>query len=131
MTVLGIDYGLKRIGLAVSRGGERPERLEVLANDEHFTQRLLELVAHESVRTIVVGLPRNLDGDDTPQTHLVRHFAEQLRGHVGADIVLQDEADTSNVGRERLKREGLADREIERLIDAEAAAIILEDYLGS
>lgn len=132
MVVLAIDYGEKRVGLAIA-GGEsaRPHRLKVVANTPNLIADLGEVIERQEVGEIVVGLPRNLDGDDTAQTGKARAFSQHLQQqYPDIKIILQDEADTSNIARERLGREGLVGDELKRWLDAEAAVIILEDYLA-
>ena len=123
---LGIDYGSQRIGIA---RGDRESKTAVsvmtLANDETFMPALIELAETYAVKTIIVGLPRNLDGDDTAQTERVRVFARELEGR-GFHIELQDEAMTSE-----LARHHLGAKAAKAEIDAEAARIILQDYLNT
>ncbi len=124
---LAIDYGAKRVGLAVA---DKDAKLA----SPHSTVAPHDLAAfierEGPFEAVVVGLPRNLDGHDTPQTLAVRHFADDLlwrRLHIEA--VFQDEAGTSAVAEERLKESG---RKYQPgAIDAEAAALILQDYLDS
>jgi putative Holliday junction resolvase len=130
MVVLGIDYGAKRVGLALALEDEMPQRFKVVANDDGLMACLVELAEDHDIDTVVVGLPRNLDGDDTAQTQEVREFADQLADAFDCEVVLQDEADTSNIARQRLQMAKLPPVEVERLVDAEAATIILEDYLA-
>ena len=77
---------------------------------------------------IVVGLPRSLDGRETPQTLAVRRYVEDVLGNFKAEIIYQDEAGTSSVAEERLMASGHKYDKAD--IDAEAASIILQDYLG-
>ena len=130
MPALGIDYGSKRIGLSISRDLRFSNRLKTLSNNSEALNQIEEIISSEDIETVVVGLPRNLNGEDTAQTQVVRKFVAQLEDTTKADVVLQDEADTSNMARARLKSQGLNDRQIEEEVDAEAAVIILEDYLG-
>lgn len=132
MATLAIDYGEKRVGLAIAgQEDSRPRRLKVVANTDELLSDLAMLVERHEVSTVVVGLPRNLDGDDTAQTKVVRGFGARLVARLPeVKLVFQDEADTSNQARQRLEREGLIGDEAKRWVDAEAAAIILEDYLG-
>jgi putative Holliday junction resolvase len=130
MVVLGIDYGAKRVGLALALEDEMPQRFKVVANDDGLMACLVELAEDHDIDTVVVGLPRNLDGDDTAQTQEVREFVDQLADAFDCEVVLQDEADTSNIARQRLQMAKLPPVEVERLVDAEAATIILEDYLA-
>lgn len=131
MTVLGIDYGLKRVGLAFAYPDERPERFAVVESAT-AVDAIQQAVQKYQISTVVVGLPRNLDGDDTAQTKLARKFGEKLKDAMPEiTVVLQDEADTSNIARMRLGQAGMKEYDIKQWLDAEAAVIILEDYLQS
>lgn len=133
MITLAIDYGEKRIGLATAgRESGRSQRLKVLANTADLFEDIEDVIKRQEVEVVVVGLPRNLDGDDTAQTKVVREFSAALQQRCPAvRVELQDEAMTSEVAKERLEREGLQGEELKRWLDAEAAAVILEDYLGA
>ena len=126
--VLGIDFGAKRVGLALAKPGSAPQRLATLpANDELIMALGRQITAH-GVGTVVVGLPRNLDGDDTAQTAVARKFAARLQAAYPAlPVELQDEALTSATARQRLSPPQL--KGTGGLLDQEAAVIILEDYL--
>ena len=123
---LGIDYGAARVGLAVADDEVRLAR-------PHATVAPVDLV--ETIRrdgpfdVLVVGLPRNLDGAETPQTLAVRRFAADRLEGLTAELAFQDEAGTSSIARERLEASGKKFKPEQ--IDAEAAAIILQDYLDS
>ena len=121
---LGVDYGEKRIGLAVADDDVRVAR--PLGIVEPGALSALDLVRDvielRSITDIVIGLPRNLDGEDTIQTTSVRQFADRLET-LGVAVTLQDEAGTSELAQTRHPGK--------RYIDAEAAAIILQDYLES
>jgi putative Holliday junction resolvase len=131
MTVLGVDYGLRRVGLAVSVDGQTPRRIGTMVNDDGFMDYLRQVIVNHGVQQIIVGLPRNLDGDDTQQSAVSRQFAGRAEQEFSLPVSLQDEADTSNLARERLHHEkSLSAEERKHLVDAEAAVIILEDFLG-
>lgn len=124
---LGIDYGVKRIGLAIGNDEVKlAQPLKTVGPEE-----LAEVIAAEGpFAEVVVGLPRNLDGQETPQTIAVRHFADDvLWRKFKIDAVFQDEAATSAVAEESLKASGKPYSKGD--IDAAAAAIILQDYLDS
>lgn len=125
--LLGIDFGSKRVGLALVTEGEQPCRLLTLPNDPGLMTRIQEQVTAHQAATVVVGLPRNLDGEDTAQTRLVRDFVAGLQLALPKTALhLQDEALTSEVAAERLASAGITDK---ALVDQEAAVIILEDYV--
>lgn len=125
---LGIDYGQKRIGLALGESEAKlAQPLRTVTTVEQLAQAIEE---HGPFEAVVLGLPRNLDGSSTPQTIAVQRFADDVlwrRHHIEA--VLQDEAATSAVAEERLKAAGKPYAKPD--IDAEAAAIILQDYLDA
>jgi putative Holliday junction resolvase len=136
--VLGIDYGARRIGLALSdasatlaspwRTIERPTSesatLDVLVNE---IDALVE--SGEGLEAIVVGWPRRLDGTPTDQTPIVEAFARGLRARVTLPVVLQDERLSSREAESRLARREPDWRKRKAKLDAAAAAIVLQDYL--
>lgn len=120
MNYLGVDYGEKRIGLAIARGVRIAQPYMVIPNDDNAAGRLAAVVADEDIGEVVWGLPRGLDGQDTAQTVEARAAALRLMPEIPCHF--QDEAVTSELARERgAKNKGE--------VDAEAAAIILQDYL--
>lgn len=123
---LGIDYGARRIGLAVADDAKLARPLATVAPAE-----LVEAIKRNGpFDVVVVGLPRSLDGNETPQTLAVKRFCDDVlwRG-LKIDPVYQDEAGTSWVAEDRLKESGKPYTKGD--IDAEAAGIILQDYLNT
>lgn len=96
-----------------------------LVNNQEFGDRLAEVIDQEQADCLVVGLPRNLDGGETPQTVYVRDFVAKMK--INLPVYFQDEALTSRAAEDRLKT--TKKRYNKEAIDAMAAAIILEDYL--
>ena len=124
---LGIDYGTRRIGLAI--GDDETKLAHPLTTVG--AAELADVITREGpFDAVVVGLPRNLDGTDTPQTLAVRRFTDDVlwRTH-HIEAVFQDEAATSEVAEEQLKDAGKPYTKAD--IDAEAATIILQDYLDT
>ncbi len=137
MRVIGIDFGAKRVGLALSDPTGLlaspwqtvPGGLPVAAAD-----RIAALIAglaadSDGLEAIVVGLPRRLDGSDNDQTPVARAFAAALERLTGLPVVLQDERLSSHEADERLARTERDWRKRKTQIDAVAASIILQDYL--
>ena len=124
---LGIDYGARRIGLATADGEAKLATPLATVSAPDLVPALKQ---HGPFEAVVVGLPRNLDGSDTPQTLAVRRFADDvLWRKLHIEAVFQDEAATSAVAEERLKASGKPFKPEQ--IDSEAAAIILQDYLDA
>lgn len=125
-SILALDVGERRIGVAIASSIARFARpLTTLINDEHFMSNLSEIIEDETIEIIVVGLPRNLSGEDTAQTDYVRKFTEQLNRDM---IIFQDEALTSRKAETELHQRGKPYSKGD--IDALAATYILEDYLS-
>ena len=137
MRVIGIDFGAKRIGLALSDPtGMLASAWQTVAGGPPLAAAasLAPLVAalaadSDGLEAIVVGLPRRLDGSDNDQTPLVRAFAAELARASSLPVILQDERLTSHEADERLALRERDWRKRKKQLDAAAAAIILQDYL--
>ncbi len=132
MRHLGIDYGLKRVGLALSD----PQGILAFAHttigwerrDELFAQ-LLQVIEQERVEAIVIGLPLGLDGQDTETTRMVRNFAARLGRRTDLPIHLIDERYTSYEAEQAMKEAGVSWKKRKKNLDSQAAATILESFL--
>jgi len=140
--VLGIDFGLRRIGLAVSDAtGTLARPLRTIARppgdpDAHAIAAVLEAIseldaAGDTVDAVVVGLPRRLDGRPNDQTPLVEAFVARLRQAASLPVHLQDERLTSHEADSRLAAGERDWRKRKARLDAAAAAVILQDYLDA
>jgi putative Holliday junction resolvase len=136
--VLGIDYGARRIGLALSDATATlasPWRLlQRPPSDAETLRVVLEEIAvlaadSDGLEAVVVGWPRRLDGTPTDQTPLVEAFARGLEARLSVPVVLQDERLSSREAESRLARREPDWRKRKKHLDAAAAAIILQDYL--
>jgi putative holliday junction resolvase len=138
--IVGLDFGQRRIGVAISdatatlarpvgvlaRAGSDADALRLVADE------IARLASEEDgVATVVVGLPRRLDGSANEMTPRVQAFAEQLRAASGLPVVLQDERLSSREAESRLAVRERDWRERKKKLDAAAAAVILQDYLDS
>lgn len=127
-TVIALDVGAQRIGVASANSIARiASPLVTLPNTESVVQVIAKLLTDETATTLVVGLPRNLNGEDTAQTETVRQFVERLKPVVSVPVVFQDEALTSRKAEEELTARGKPFEKGD--IDALAATYILEDYM--
>ena len=126
--VLGLDVGDKRIGVASASVIARlPQPLKDILTDESVYERIKELAAKENVALIVVGLPRNLNGEETAQSQKIRRFAEELAVVVEIPVVFADESLSSKRADNLVKSTSI--KNVSR--DSLAACFILEEFLGS
>lgn len=122
-----LDVGEKRIGVAVADTAVRiAVAFDTIEVDGDELKKIAEIVIREGAKTIVIGYPRNQQGETTAQTQYVETFAKQLED-IDAEIVFQDESLTSVIAENRLK--AMKKPYSKGDIDAQAAAIILEDYM--
>ncbi len=133
MPVLGIDFGGRRLGLAVSDARDRIalpiEPLE-LRGGEPDLQALRRLVADRGIDRIVVGLPLSLDGRRGPQALAAERFAVLLRETLALPVELLDERFTTREAERALEASGLRGRRRKkRVLDSVAAAVLLRAYL--
>lgn len=130
--ILALDPGEKLVGAAVSDENVITiKRLPPLkrSNWKKLLQDVLSLVERFDVKTVVIGLPLSLDGSEGAAAQNVQRLAQNLARSVSLPVFLQDERLTSFEAMENLKAEGKRREEIPALIDGEAAALILRDFL--
>ena len=126
-TFLALDIGEKRIGVAQADNEVRIAfPICTLDVDGTEMKRLRELVSEFQPTVLVVGYPRNQQGEPTEQTRTIEHAAARLES-LGVPIVFQDESLTSVLAEDYLKRHHKSYSKAD--IDMHAAAIILSDYL--
>ena len=134
MRIMAIDYGDQRIGLAVS------DLLGMLCGEawtlqewdmERASRRIAEEAKARDVGTLVLGLPKNMDGSEGPRAEKSRAFRELLLRDTGLPVVLWDERRSSVEAHAILHANGKREKEHRKSVDAVAASLILEGYLGS
>lgn len=134
MRIMAVDYGDQRIGIAVS------DALCVLCGDaftmrewnmERAAQRIGEEVRARGVGTIVLGLPKNMDGSEGPRAEKSRAFAALLEAETGLTPVLWDERRSSVEAHAILHANGRKMKDHRKTVDAVAATLLLEGYLGT
>lgn len=128
-TILALDVGDKRVGVAVASAAARlPRPLTTLQRGPDFMTALREIIESEQAGELVVGLPRGLDGQDTGQTAATEAFITELQREIDLPVHRQDEALTSHKAEVELATRGGPAAKGD--IDALAATYILEDYLA-
>ena len=133
MRTMGIDFGDARIGLAVSDltgtlVGEAWTMEEW--NMERAAMRIAEEAKKREVGTLVLGLPKNMDGSEGPRAEKSRAFRELLINESGLPVILWDERRSSIEAHAILHAAGKREKIHRRTVDAVAASLILEGYLG-
>jgi len=126
---LGVDYGTKRVGLAISDSlGITARPLSVVPRSA-VVEEVVNLVKEHDVGTIVVGLPTGLSGGEGISASEARKLADALGVAAGVEVILVDERYTSRMAEETLLDSGMKRRKRRESVDKVAAAIILQDYL--
>jgi putative Holliday junction resolvase len=127
-TILAFDYGDARIGVAVKFSEESvAEPLLTLKNDQDIWQNIQDLLNLHQPDLIVVGRPRNLEGEKTKQTDEAEKFASKLSKLYNNKIELIDEALSTEQAKQRIPKSLV--NKYREVIDQYAACIILESYL--
>lgn len=134
MRVMGIDYGDARTGIAVS------DEMNMLVGDawtlsEWNPDVVAETIVREAkarnVKRLVLGLPKNMDGTEGPRVEKCREFAEKLKALTDIELVMWDERRSSIEAHAILHANGKKEKKHRKTVDAVAASIILEGYLGT
>ena len=133
MRVMAIDYGDKRTGIAVS------DALRVICgeaftieswDDDAAARRIAEEARARGVDTLVLGLPKNMDGSEGPRAERSRAFAALLEKETGLAPVLWDERRSTVEAHAILHANGKRMRDHKKTVDAVAAQLLLEGFLG-
>lgn len=132
--IMALDYGEVRIGVAmtdlmrlIASPFETYVRKDLNADISH----ICSLIRDNSVKTVVVGLPLNMDGTEGERAQKTREFVDLLKTQTNVDFVFQDERLSSVSAEEILLEGGMKRKDRKQNIDKVAAAIILESFLNS
>lgn len=130
---LGIDYGIRRIGLAIVDTETRVAMpLDTIDGRNDVTRDARNVADRgvvEAADAFVVGLPLNMSGTDSEQTRLTRRFAAELERLSKKTVILQDERLSTYAAEEALADAGLGSRQMRRFADRVAAQNILQAWL--
>jgi putative holliday junction resolvase len=134
MRILGLDVGDKKIGLALSDPTlsiAQSLKLHVRGSLESDIKALKLLVEEHDVGTIVVGLPRNLNGTMGRRARDIESFAERLREFIGIPVVLWDERFSTNEAHRIFDMAQVTQKKRKPYLDMMASQIILQGYLDA
>src|SRR6266542_121571 len=132
--VIALDLGRKRVGLAVSDAlSISINRLDALprTNWKQLLRDVEDLVRRFDAQTVVIGLPLRLNGALGDSAVQARRMALKFAQSLAVPVYLQDERLSSVAAEENLRNEGYSREQLSALVDSEAAAIILRDFLVS
>jgi putative Holliday junction resolvase len=132
MRLLGVDFGLRRIGLAISDEAGRwalPLTTLERQDDRGAARQIHRIAVEQSVSRLVLGEPLSLDGEANEASERVRRFGRRLEAVTGLPVELVPEALTSVEAEERLRSAGLDPRRHRDKVDAVAAQILLQEAL--
>lgn len=127
VSIVAIDLGSRRIGIALSTSGVMASPHSVMRNEGDVIAKLAHLATELEAETFVVGIPRRTHASANDQKY--RDFAEALRQRTCKPVVLWDESLSTVEASDRLRASGRNRREAQKDIDMHAAAVILQSYL--
>ena len=142
-TILAVDYGLKRVGLAISDPGRTfafPCDVIENKNFDYLFSRINNLILEKDVDLILVGMPYNMNKSNLDMTQNttknemeknVEIFISKLQESVKIQIKIVDERLSSFAAEEKLKEAGLSAKKSKKYIDSEAARLLLEEFIQS
>ena len=132
MRILGLDYGTKTVGVAVTDPlGMTVQPLETITRDSDSStlRRIEEIIKELDVEQIVLGLPLNMDGTEGERAACSREFGDMLERRTGLQVVMTDERLTTVEAEEILETCKVARKDYKKYVDSVAAVLILEDYV--
>lgn len=130
---LGIDYGEKRVGIAISDPTHiiaQPFTVIENRSRKYLIEELKKIVDLQNVSKIVLGLPITMKGGDSRKTREVRKFAKMLSEKLNLEVLLEDESMTSWQAEQSLRQMGKKPSRHKSKIDQLAAQIILQDFIN-
>ena len=131
-SILSIDYGLKRVGLAISDENKSfAFPLSVIENNgtKKLINKIKEIILERDIDLIVVGMPFNMDKTKGEMAEKVEVFVKLLKNETNKTIETVDERLTSFVALENLKETKLKGKKLRKYIDSESARLILQEFL--
>ena len=122
MRILGIDYGSKRIGLAVSDESQTFARELSIVSPNEFWKTIRQIVAEQEIVKIVVGWPLNMSGQETEKTQEVKNFKQQVETETNLPVEVMDERLSSQMAQNISGSK--------KDLDSLAAQILLQNFLN-
>lgn len=136
---LGIDFGLKRIGMAISDTEKKYSFYrDYILNDKNTKKKILDLILAENVSKIIIGYPLNFKSEKKEISLHIENFSKELKSelsknNLNTEIIFYDERFTSSLAQDNLIKSGISKkrRREKGIVDSISAQIILQDFLDS
>tara|TARA_B100000401_G_scaffold248921_1_gene169005 strand:- start:612 stop:1028 length:417 start_codon:yes stop_codon:yes gene_type:complete len=132
--LLAIDYGEKRLGLAISDPNQiisKPLKTIILSDSQYIYNELEKIISDYEIQKLIIGLPLGMDGKNTQQTSKVEAFKEDLQNKISIPVILFDERLSSVSAKKSLISQGIKTGHNKSKIDQTAAAIFLQHFLDT
>lgn len=127
---LGIDYGKKRIGLALGESIPRPFLVLDNVSETETLGKIIDICKEHKVEKIIIGLPEAIDEESTILIADIKKLGSSIEKSIKAEVVYEPEAYSSVEAIERLKQLGQYDQNNKGQIDMESATLLLEQYIN-
>jgi putative Holliday junction resolvase len=132
MRQIGLDWGEARIGVAVSDPlGITALPVISLENNGQFFEKLKELIAQYGAEEIVLGLPKQMNGELGIAAEKVKEFSMKLMSEIPVKVTLWDERLTTKIAQGSFRSSGASRKKTKSFIDAAAAGIMLQSFIDS
>jgi putative Holliday junction resolvase len=134
MRYLGLDVGNRRVGIAIGSSEARiatPLEVMLRKDIERDAAHLLKIIRAYEVEELVAGLPRNTDNTEGEQERLTREYVARLQAELALPIRLYDERYSTATAMQAQRERGVDEKRGRARLDANAAAVILQDFLDS
>ena len=132
--LLAIDYGEKRLGLAISDPNQiisKPLKTIILSDSQYIYNELEKIISDYEIQKLIIGLPLGMDGKNTQQTSKVEAFKENLQNKISIPVILFDERLSSVSAKKSLISQGIKTGHNKSKIDQTAAAIFMQHFLDT
>ncbi len=132
MRLIGIDWGEARVGVAVSDPlNITAQPVGALANGPDLMTKMKEIVDKFAPVKLVIGLPKQMNGRLGPAAEKVKTFYDAIRSNIPVEVEMWDERLTTKIAQRSMVGSGMSHRKQRSVIDAAAAAIMLQSYIDA